>query len=304
VEHGIVYLHGMAGGHLVSPDDGRLAWLSTHAILRGEVGSGLDIARRLDPAGHVKLFHRPASLYWRVSRGIRVWEFAYDWRLSLDNGARLLAQLIAGIPSDLPLRLVAHSMGGCVACRWSSLFPEVCARRVERAFFLGVPVHGSFAAVQVLRGEFGLQKALSLAAFGKSRRTAIAEMRDACVRMPGVVDLLPDPARFPSAHRLYDTRAWPTEAAPTQELLDRSLALKAAMPQSPILERTTVLASGHWPTEGDAGTTVAGDGVTTLISARAAQAADYVPLHFPHAFLMLEPKAIRLAARFTSVSLP
>jgi hypothetical protein len=55
----IVYLHGMAGGHLER--DGRKVWLNASSLVRGTVAGELSGA--LNPAGHIKLFHRPAAIY-------------------------------------------------------------------------------------------------------------------------------------------------------------------------------------------------------------------------------------------------
>ena len=293
----IVFLHGMAGGHL-ERDDGRKVWLSAAGLMRGSVADELRGA--LNPAGHIKLFHRPAAAYWR-RRGYTVHEFAYDWRLSLDDAAARLREFIAALPQRR-LIVAAHSMGGCVACRFSALYPEEAAR-VERAWFFGVPVSGTFSTVEVLLGSFLLPRLVAGAALFRRRGEVLAGLAGACAAMPGLIQLLPDPALFPSASILYKRSNWPAQCAPEQALLDRALELKLEMPRSPILTRTTVFASANWPTPGaveltDGGLrlsreTVPGDRVTPIASATPLPGMNVHRLRFPHAFLLLEPAGLR-----------
>lgn len=284
----------MAGGHLER--DGQRVWLSAPSLLRGSLAEELQGA--LSPAGHIKLFHRPAAFYWR-RRGFRVHEFAYDWRLSLDDAAKRLEEFVTALEAPR-LVIAAHSMGGCVACRWSTLFPVSFAGRVERAYFYGVPVRGTFSAVEVLLGRF-LMPRLVAAASPFRRKEILAGLSKTCASMPGLVDLLPDPALFPSAGLLYQRSNWPEPCAPDQQLLDRALALKAAMPSSPILARSSILAAANWSTPGAvelapdgplriARPGIAGDGVTPAASAGEPPS---VRLRFPHAFLLFEPEGLR-----------
>jgi pimeloyl-ACP methyl ester carboxylesterase len=295
----IVYLHGMAGGHL-EREGGRKVWLSAAGLVRGSLSGELHGA--LNPAGHIKLFHRPAAMYWRA-RGLAVYEFAYDWRLSLDDAARQLRDAVASL-ADRRLLIVAHSMGGCVACRFSALYPKEAAG-VERAYFFGVPVRGAFAAAEVLLGQFRLLRAIAGAAIFR-RKQVLADLRAAGAAMPGLIDLLPDPELFPAARILYEQRNWPAEGAPPQRDLDRALALKREMLRSPILERTTVLAASNWATSGAvdlAGTAgrirvaLPGDGVTPIASATPLAGMPVHRLRFPHSFLLFEPSGLREVLR-------
>jgi pimeloyl-ACP methyl ester carboxylesterase len=295
----IVYLHGMAGGHL-KREGGSKVWLSAAGLVRGS--SIRELQGALNPAGHIKLFHRPAALYWR-SRGLTVYEFAYDWRLSLDDAAWKLRDAVASL-ADRSLLIVAHSMGGCVACRFSALYPKEAAR-VERAYFFGVPVRGTFAAAEVLLGQFRMLRLIAGASLFR-RKQVLADLRAAGAAMPGLIDLLPDPELFPAARVLYERRNWPPEGAPEQQDLDRALTLKREMLRSPILERTTVLAASNWATAGEVhlaeakrtrANTAPGDGVTPIASALPLAGMPLHPLRFPHAFLLFEPSGLREVVR-------
>jgi pimeloyl-ACP methyl ester carboxylesterase len=297
----IVYLHGMAGGHLAQRD-GRRVWLSAAGLVRGSVGEELSGA--LNPAGHIKLFHRPAALFWR-RRGFGVQEFAYDWRLGLDEAASALRSTIASQAPSQRLIIAAHSMGGCVACRFSALFPDEAAR-VERAFFFGVPVSGTFSAVEVVLGSFALPRLVAAASWFRSRKRVLEEITSSCSQMEGLIELLPDPEVFPSAAILYDRRNWPAECAPPQSLLDRARALKAELPRSPILARTTVLAASNWSTPAGVamgsgglrldGKRAPGDGVTLFASAAPLPGMKVHRMRYPHALLLFEASGLREVA--------
>ena len=131
----------------------------------------------------------------------------------------------------------------------------------------------------------------------------LADIGNACAAMPGLADLLPDPAVYPSASILFDRRYWPPHCAPVQSVLDRALALKREMPLSPILDRTTVLASEAYATPAGvrlaggqiqlSGETAPGDSVTLFSSAAPLPVLPVHRLRLPHAILLFEPSGLR-----------
>lgn len=289
----------MGGGHLVAEPGGPKIWFSLNSLLRGSVADGLRGA--LNPAGHIKLFHRPAAIYWR-RRGFNVLEFSYDWRLSFDEAAARLRDAVAAVPAGQRVLIAAHSMGGCVACRFSTLYP-VEARRVEHSYFFGVPILGTFSAVEVLLCQFFLPRLVARASIFRGRKQVLTDLGNACAAMPGLADLMPDPARYASASILFDRRNWPPHCAPEQQVLDRALALKREMPASPILDRTTVLASEAYATPAGvklvdgqvqlSGETAPGDGVTLFSSAAPLPELPVQRLRLPHGVLLFEPSGLR-----------
>ena len=175
---------------------------------------------------------------------------------------------------------------------------------MERAFFFGVPVRGTFAAVEVLLGQFLLPRLVARASILRGRRQVLDELGAACSAMPGLAELLPDPELYPSAAILFEHRNWPARCAPPQESLDRARELKRALPSSPLLERTTVLAASRWATPAGvelsddrvvrlSGETAPGDGVTPFASATPVGVMRIRELRFPHAFLLFEPAGLR-----------
>ncbi|MCC6540050.1 MAG: hypothetical protein IT162_21055 [Bryobacterales bacterium] len=298
----LVYLHGMAGCHLRRPADGHYVWLAAGALWRGSLGG--DLAGPLEPAGHLRLVHSAAAAYWRW-RGARVHEFSYDWRQSLDHSAAALARWIEQrLPAPRRYRVAAHSMGGCVVLRMAALFPEV-AGRVDSALLYGAPVRGTFAAVEVLLGRFLLTRLVARAAAPGKRQQTLETLCAATAAMPGMTDLLPDPAFYPSAALLYQSARWPAHCRPPQPQLDASLRTRQAM-RAPLPPWAVVAASPAWPTPCEAALDARGevmltprrapgDRVTLLDSATAGGQRPHTPLRLPHGFLLYEPAAWRAA---------
>jgi hypothetical protein len=113
-------------------------------------------------------------------------EFGYDWRLSVDHNARLLAGAIEehlamwrshpGNPGGAGARvvLVAHSMGGLV-CRALGAVAEVRA-----TVTLGTPFHGAVKAAMILNSGRGAPVPLHRGL-----------LRALAATLPGLHDLLP-----------------------------------------------------------------------------------------------------------------
>ncbi|MBM3798102.1 MAG: hypothetical protein FJW31_29615 [Acidobacteria bacterium] len=232
-------------------------------------------------------------------------EFSYDWRQSLDDSAAALARWIqAELPEPRRYRIAAHSMGGCVAMRMATLFPRV-AERAGTALLCGVPLRGTFAAVDVMLGSFLLPRLVAGASFGRRRQT-LDELCAACAAMPGLTDLLPDPDCHPSAALLYKTENWPVRCRPPQAQLDASLRMKQALRTAPP-GWATAAASRAWPTpcevaldaRGEVALTsrrAPGDVVTPLDSATAGAQLPLATLRLPHGFLLYEPAGWRAAS--------
>jgi hypothetical protein len=117
--------------------------------------------------------------------------------------------------------------------------------------------------------------------------------------MPGLIELLPDPACFPDAAPLYQNATW-RDVAPLQEWLDASLQLKPLFVEKAFLERcanfvTLDYATAAAITIGDAGPQVsgrlAGDGTV----AAPAMMLDGVPAYqvrMPHTLIPWDRGAI------------
>jgi pimeloyl-ACP methyl ester carboxylesterase len=126
----------------------------------------------------------------------KVIPFPYDWRLSPDVEARRLgtavreAVLEAG-SAGLPVRIVAHSMGGLVARSMIAQHPEVwksmTAVNGARLVMLGTPNGGSHSINELIVGQASTIRRLALADVRNSKRALL----DVITRFPGVLSLLP-----------------------------------------------------------------------------------------------------------------
>jgi pimeloyl-ACP methyl ester carboxylesterase len=241
----VVFLHGFLGAHLDERGGARArVWLSPEELVGGELAGRLLLddaqARVVDAAGHLRAKYALAARSWE-SAGLVVHRFSYDWRRPVEQAADRLHLFIESLCLDRPDRqfaLIAHSTGGLVAAAYARRHP-VWADRVLRAVFMGVPLGGSYAPVEAVTGGHPLLRKLAWL----TERNDLDDLRRAAASMPGLMDMLPDPNRFPDAAPLYARDAWPGEVAPGQRSLDRSRNLKPAVLASPLLERTTQLLS-------------------------------------------------------------
>lgn len=247
----VLFLHGILGAHLDSAD-GR-AWLDVERILLGDLAGRLALqpdglsdawpGPPTFPGPHLRLKYQRAADAWR-DEGLVVHSFSYDWRKPIAVESERLDAFVDQLIRTRPgkrLLLVAHSMGGLVSAAWAATHPE-WRERIERAVLLGSPLRGSYAPFEAIRGTYPVFRKLALA----SARNTIEELQGMARTLPGLVDMLPDPALFPDAEAIYAGDAWQTSFAPDAASLARSRALKATLASSPLLEKAVALVSlGH-----------------------------------------------------------
>lgn len=250
----IVLLHGIMGGHLLRPGFlSRRVWLSPSELVAGDLArrlmlgpDGLSEASGGEPLradGHIRMVYGTPARAWRRERFV-VHEFSFDWRKSIEHCADRLHIFLESRALDAPGKrfvLVAHSMGGLVAAMYARRH-LAWADRVQRAVLLGSPLGGSYAPMEAVAGEYETIRKLATV----SVRNNLADLRRMCATIPGLIDMLPNPAIFEDAAVLYTQSVWPDGLAPAQRWLDQSRNLKPALLNSPLLERTTLLVSlGH-----------------------------------------------------------
>ena len=122
---------------------------------------------------------RPQEPIWMVygnlvkhlSSIFQVAPFPYDWRRSLAEEGERLAEDLSHVldtmeRSNLPVSIVAHSMGGLLARAMIASRPDVWQRMGKnpgsRLIMLGTPNNGSYAIAQILTGRDSLIKKLAL----------------------------------------------------------------------------------------------------------------------------------------------
>lgn len=104
--------------------------------------------------------------------GETLFVFDYDWRLSVFDNAKKLAEYVdAEIPGSAPVDIVAHSMGGLIARTYA--IDEGGADRIGRLVSAGSPWLGSVQAFELLRGGWGLAN-MFMGGIEGFRRTVIS----------------------------------------------------------------------------------------------------------------------------------
>lgn len=153
--------------------------------------------------------------------------FPYDWRLSVTEVADKLADAITKKldvlePLNLPISIVAHSMGGVMMRAMMSKHSDVWDRLIKhkdsRVVMLGTPNGGSHAMGMVLTGQDGLIRRLAMLDF----KHDLAELLDIIREYPGVIEMLP--------YELLNPAAWPNHpgdgyTSPTTKMFNNAKAV-------------------------------------------------------------------------------
>jgi hypothetical protein len=188
--------------------------------------------------GIMKRFY--GELVLSLARGWRVESFWFDWRKDLNlAAAELEAHLNRWFGRDVPIHIVAHSMGGLVARtmirnypdRWASMWDAAGnGRRGGRLIMLGTPNQGSFAVPQILTGLEGMVRKLAMV----DVRHGPGSLQQIVNSFPGTYQMLPSPLAYePGAARdaveaLYRAESYP--GLPVAQLhLDAALRFHAQL---------------------------------------------------------------------------
>ena len=122
--------------------------------------------------------------------------FPYDWRLSILEESRRLgdaisAKLVETESSKVPVRIIAHSMGGIVAramiAQQPSVWEALTARPGSRLLMLGTPNGGSYVIPRAVLGREKIVRQLALLDLRHHRRKVI----EIVSRFKGLLELLP-----------------------------------------------------------------------------------------------------------------
>ena len=187
-----------------SPDD--VIWVDALDILAGRL-SELRYSERPAPPGARPIvalgaiLHSYLRLWLRLAAaGFEPLFFDYDWRLDVRVAAR---QFAARVRSEQgALRVVAHSMGGLVA---RAALAAGALPALERLVLVGTPNFGSFAAVQALRGTYGVVRKLALIDL---RHDADELASGIFSSFPSIYQLLPQ-GRIAGEFDPFDATQWP-----------------------------------------------------------------------------------------------
>ncbi len=180
-----------------------LLWLDPLPLIAGKLQQ-LSIGRRRSIRSIGVIL--PGYLKLKLSlqtAGFRVKLYPYDWRRSVTELGRSLAEDLLHEPSG-EIMLVAHSMGGLVA---RTALKQIGSSKVTRLVQLGTPNQGSFALVQALRGCYPTVRKL-----GAVDQIHSADMltRQVFHSFYSFHEMLPAQQHTPGLN-LFDSRQWPQD---------------------------------------------------------------------------------------------
>ncbi len=216
----LVVLPGIMGSELADTGQGvdRPVWLAPASIFNGALAAlSLDSPRALQASGLLSLAYE--RLLVQARRSFHVITLPYDWRRSIPEAAgRLIDLLQLLLPQarrmDVPVHLLAHSMGGLVSrlalwcddfglqARRGDLTRQLEARGL-RLLQCGTPNRGSYAPLQLLMQQHPLTRQVATTARGIGPR----DLADFGARYPGLLAMMPD-ADDPLVGDLFEPAAW------------------------------------------------------------------------------------------------
>ena len=201
-ERPMVYLlPDMMGSHLAVGDD--RVWLDPAGLAFGGIARLAMDAPGVRPQEPIWMVY--GNLVKHLSSIFQVATFPYDWRRSLAEEAERLAEDLSHVldtleRSNLPVSIVAHSMGGLLARAMIASRPDVWQRMGKnpgsRLIMLGVPNNGSYAIPRILTGRDSLIKKLALL----DLKHDVNGLLQVISTYPGFLELLPE--------KLFDPDLW------------------------------------------------------------------------------------------------
>lgn len=193
----VIVLPGIMGSHLQIGSD--RVWFDPLDIARGGLKKIKYTQEALDKVSAEKLFEMfYGDLCEHLAKTHRVIRYAYDWRRPVQHAAEGLARelrsaLAATAAARLPVRILAHSMGGLVTRAMAAAEPELwkdfLARDGSRFVMLGTPNRGSHLMVEMLLGKGDTVRKLAML----DARHDLQAVLDLVAGFPGALQLLPQP---------------------------------------------------------------------------------------------------------------
>jgi pimeloyl-ACP methyl ester carboxylesterase len=192
----LFFVPGLMASHLKTSNEesggSRRIWLDYDALAVGELDK-LDLSKNsVSPDGVIAPPYQ--RLIQHLSANYEVLPFAYDWRLSVDDSARQLAEAVRMQLERhrRPIRFLAHSTGGLVVRAMITHFPELWDRLIQRdtrLVMLGTPNQGSFVTLRLLLGREKIMRLLALLDGQQGQPEILNQFR----AYPGLLELLPPP---------------------------------------------------------------------------------------------------------------
>jgi len=215
---------------------GNRVWVDLFGLALGEFTKLRIDARRVKPTNAYARFYGELIEYLGASH--KVVEFAYDWRLPIEQEAdrlalRVQSELHEAQANDQPIRLLAHSMGGLVAramiARHPGLWADMCKQSGARLVMLGTPNGGSHSITELLVARSKTLGMLALLDLGHSEK----ELLEVVSRFPGALAMLPKDPREDyfsgDVWRKYHQRDGDGWIMPGDKALEAARAFRALM---------------------------------------------------------------------------
>jgi CHAT domain-containing protein len=226
----VFVLPGIMGSHLKVRAD--QVWLNYLTLASGGLGLLADIdSKDVQPMALIGDYYR--RLCERLADTHEVIPFAYDWRKSIDDSAKLLAVEVEKTLARTkePVRILAHSMGGLVTRRMIKARPDlwdaVCAREGGRFVMLGTPNRGSQTIVEALLGIATTIQHLALLDLSHNTKQVVGIISG----FPGVLELLPREERFFVQKTWNDlAKACKNGSSPSANILTAANATMSELP--------------------------------------------------------------------------
>jgi len=186
-------------------------WIDMFALAGGGLADLTLDSKTVEATALVRSAYGALCQYLSASH--EVVPFPYDWRLSIGKAADTLCEKLKekireAEAHNMPIRLLAHSMGGLVVRAMlatkegAETWAKICNHPGARFIMLGTPNRGSHSISAVLLGRDALVKKLALLDLNHT----YAELLDTITSFPGMLELLP----YAGTLDLLTTRAWQT----------------------------------------------------------------------------------------------
>jgi hypothetical protein len=192
----VIVIPGIMGSELFAGND--RIWISVLRLIAGGLGRLAIGAPKITPWQPIVRYYGELQNYLEGSH--KVVAFGFDWRLPVEREAARLAQVIGeelktAQPAGMPVRILAHSMGGLVTrtmiANHGDVWQQMCKHAGARVLMLGTPNGGSHAITELIVGQSSTLRGVETLDVEHDSR----ELLDIVTRFPGVLAMLPKDTR-------------------------------------------------------------------------------------------------------------